>query len=177
MANDTREMAPHKNGGAATETQQRQSTQMARWSPFALLEELQDEMSHFWSRPGSWPSMRPSRLLAQLPMGMPRLDMFDKDGYLVIKADAPGVKKEDVQVELEDGDLVIQGESSSEREVKDEQYYRMERSSGRFYRRVPLPFEAKSDDIQATMNDGVLEVRIRKPAESTKSRGKRIQVK
>ena len=81
-----------------------------------------------------------------------------------------------MQVELDDGDLVIQGEMRSEHEVNEDQYYRMERSLGRFYRRVSLGFEVKPEDIQASMNDGVLEVRIPKPAQM-KSAGTRIPVK
>ena len=79
-------------------------------------------------------------------------------------------------MELDDGDLVIQGETRTENKVKEDQYYRMERRLGRFYRRVPLPFEVKAEDVQATMNDGVLEVRIPKPTEA-KSPGTPIPVK
>jgi HSP20 family protein len=166
-------MAPVKNGG--TNGQQEQRSQLGRWSPFALLDEFQEEVARLWSRPFGGSLPRP-RLLAQIPLGMPRLDMFEQDGYLVIQADVPGVKKEDLQVELDDGDLVIQGETRSENEVKEDQYYRVERRTGRFYRRVPLPFDVKPDDIQAAMNDGLLEVRIAKPAE-TRSTAKRIAVK
>jgi HSP20 family protein len=168
------QMAPTRKGGA--EGQQEQRAQLARWSPLALLEEFQDELARLWSRPFGAQLARPSRLLAQLPMGVPRLDMFEQDGYLIVKAEVPGVKKEDLQVELEDGDLVIQGETRAENEASDDQYYRMERRYGRFYRRVALPFDVNPDDIQATMNDGVLEVRIPKPPE-TKSPGRQIPVR
>jgi HSP20 family protein len=175
MANQTEQMVPRKNGGS--ETQTRPGTQLVRWNPFALLDELQEEFARLWGRPSGARAMtRPSRLLAQLPLGAPRLDVFEKDGYLVVKADLPGVKKEDVQVELEDGDLVIQGETRSENEVNEDQYYRMERNVGRFYRRVPLPVDVKPEDVQASMSDGVLEVRIPKPTQ-TKSEGTRIPVK
>jgi HSP20 family protein len=120
--------------------------------------------------------IRPARLLAQVPLGTPRLDVYEQDGYLVVKAEVPGVKKEDLQVELDNGDIVIQGETRAENEVKEDQYYRMERRLGRFYRRVPLPFDVKPEDIQAKLNDGVLEVRVPKPAEAT-LKGKRIPVK
>jgi HSP20 family protein len=175
MPNQTEQIVPTKNGGG--EAQARQGTQLARFNPFALLDELQDELARFWGRPfGTRAMMRPSRLLAQLPLGAPRLDVFEKDGNLVIKADLPGVKKEDVLVELDDGDLIIQGETRSEHEVSEDQYYRMERSLGRFYRRVPLGFDAKPEDIQASMNEGVLEIRIPKPAQM-KSAATRIAVK
>jgi HSP20 family protein len=178
------ELAPTRNGGGQAEqprngggeAEPSHGSQLARRSPFALLDELQDELSRWWSRPFGGPMLRPARLLAQLPLGAPRIDVYEQDGYLVVKADVPGVKKEDVHVELDDGDLVIQGETRTENEVKEDQYYRMERRLGRFYRRVPLPFEVKAEDVQATMNDGVLEVRIPKPTEA-KSPGTPIPVK
>jgi len=173
MATQTEQMVD-KNG--SNQAEPRPGMRLARRNPFALLDELQDELVRLWGRPaGARTMMRPFRLLAQLPLGAPRLDVLEKDGYLVIKADLPGVRKEDVQVEVEDGDLVIQGETRSDQEVNEDQYYRMERSVGRFYRRVPLPFETKPEDIEARMNDGVLEVRIRKPAE-TRLPGTRIPV-
>jgi HSP20 family protein len=168
------EMAPARNGGS--EVEQRQRSQPARWNPSALIDEFQEEWARLWSRPFGVPMIRPARLLAQVPLGTPRLDVYEQDGYLVVKAEVPGVKKEDLQVELDNGDIVIQGETRAENEVKDDQYYRMERRLGRFYRRVPLPFDVKPEDIQATLNDGVLEVRIPKPAEAT-LKGKRIPVK
>ena len=175
MSQQKTEMSPRKNGGTETRSQQNaQNAQLARWSPFALLDELQDELARFWGRPMGMRGS-PQRLLAQLPLGAPRVDVFEKDGYLASKADMPGVKKEDVQVELDDGDIVIQGETRREEETQEDQYYRMERSVGRFYRRVPVPFEVNPEDVQANMSDGVLEIRIRKPAESKKA-ASRIQV-
>jgi HSP20 family protein len=154
--------------------------QLARWDPIALFDELQEDMSRLWGKPGGmWPMMRSLRRLAQVPGSMmvaPRLDMFEREGNLIVKAELPGIKKEDVQVELEEGSLVIRGETSTENEVKEEQFYRMERTSGSFFRRVPLPFEAQPDEIQASMADGVLEVRIPRPPEQ-KSEPRRITVK
>jgi HSP20 family protein len=70
---------------------------------------------------------------------------------------------------------LIRGESRAESEVKEDAYYRMERSAGSFYRRMPLPAEVKPEQIQASMTDGVLEVRIPRPAES-KPEGRKIPV-
>ena len=97
----------------------------------------------------------------------PRVDVLEKGGIPVVNAELPGVKQEDVQVELEDGDLVIRGETKAETEVKEESFYRMERSAGGFYRRLSLPFEVQPDQIQASMADGMLEVRIPRPTEQT----------
>ncbi len=90
----------------------------------------------------------------------PDIDVYQKDGDLCVKADLPGMKKEDVEVLLEDGKLVIKGERSEESKVEEDDYYRAERSYGSFYRSIPLPPEIEEDAIQAQFADGVLEVRV-----------------
>src|SRR3981081_2304824 len=77
------EMAPARIGGS--EVEQRQRSQLARWNPFALLDEFQEELARLWSRPFGIPMTRPARLLAQVPLGTPRLDVDEQDGDLVIK--------------------------------------------------------------------------------------------
>jgi len=140
-----------------------------RWDPFERLQELQDEMARLWS--DSWPfALRPLtrpalREIALPTTWAPRIDVYEQNGNLVIKADLPGAKPADVEVTLEDGDLIIKGERKDEREAKAEDYYRMERSYGSFYRRQPLPEGIKPEQIQATFADGVLEVTIPKPTE------------
>ena len=104
------------------------------------------------------------------------MDVYEKDNAIVIKAELPGLKKEEVQVEIDGEDLVIRGESKAESEVKDEDYYRSERSIGSFYRRMPLPAGVTPEQIQANLKDGVLEVRVPKPAEA-RSEAKKIEVK
>jgi HSP20 family protein len=95
----------------------------------------------------------------------PSVDVYERDNTLVVKAEVPGLKKEDIEVALDQGDLVIRGERKAESEVKEENYYRIERNYGSFYRRIPLPFEVQADQVSASYNDGVLEVRIPKPAQ------------
>jgi HSP20 family protein len=141
-----------------------------RWDPFEMFETLQEEMDRFWRRPGPfWAGAFPSFFRRAAGPGVtwaPRMDVYEKDNTIVVKAELPGLKKEDVQVELDDGNLVIRGEGKAETEVKEDAYYRMERSAGSFYRRMPLPAEVKLEQIEASMTDGVLEVRIPRPAES-----------
>ena len=148
---------------------QKNGTPTARWDPFVKLDALQDEMARWWGQAWPLPPLaRPLRLLGQAPEAWtPRVDVFEKDGKLVVKAELPGVTKEDVQVMLDQGDLVITGERKAEQEVKEGDYYRMERSYGTFMRRLPLPFEPKPDEIEATFANGVLEVKIPKPAVTT----------
>lgn len=138
-----------------------------RLRPFEMFEEFEELMDRFWSEVmGAWPGRWLLREFANLPAGWtPRVDMFEQDGYLVVRAALPGVRPQDIDVELEDGDLVIRGERKSEQAIRAEDYYRREWQYGRFYRRIELPFAVKPEQIQATFRDGVLEVRIPKPAE------------
>lgn len=144
---------------------------MTRWDPFELFDTLEDEMARFWRTPRrigpwtlGWPMRRPGQPGQTLAPWAPRIDVFEKNGNLVVKAEIPGVKKEDIQVTLEGNDLAIRGERKEESEVKEEDYYRCERSYGSFYRRLPLPFEARPGQINANFKDGVLEITIAKPA-------------
>jgi HSP20 family protein len=96
----------------------------------------------------------------------PRIDVFEKDQRLVTRIDLPGMKKEDVKVEVSDGQLAISGERKHEKEEKGEKFYRAEREHGSFYREVPLPEGAKVEDVKATFTDGVLEVSVPLPAKA-----------
>lgn len=152
-----------------------------RAEPFAFLEDFESDMDRFWRRPwfGFWRTPMPRSFRAFTPGATkwaPRMDVYEKDNAIVIEAELPGLKKEDVQVEVEGEDLVIRGESKAESEAKDEDYYRSERSFGSFYRRMPLPAGVTPEQIQATLKDGVLEVRVPKPAEA-KTEAKKIEVK
>ncbi|RZC73510.1 hypothetical protein C5167_048993 [Papaver somniferum] len=84
----------------------------------------------------------------------------------VFKADLPGLMKEEVKVEAEEGKILqISGERNKEKEEKNDQWHRIERSSGKFLRRFKLPENGKVDQVKATMENGVLTVTVRKVAE------------
>jgi HSP20 family protein len=151
------------------------SGQLARHQPFDTFERMRDEMERFFGEAWPWSRMR---LPKQMELGTawaPRVDVFDKNGDLVVKAELPGLERKDIQVSYDRGDLEIRGEKKAESEVKDEDYYRMERSYGSFYRRMTLPFEVQPDKIKAEYKDGVLQVSIPKPAEA-KPEPKKIAV-
>jgi HSP20 family protein len=94
----------------------------------------------------------------------PKADIFEHDDTLVIQAELPGVKKGDVEITVDEGDLVISGERQAQPAIKDEDYYQGETRHGRFYRRLPLPAKAKLEQIKADHKDGVLEIRVPMPA-------------
>lgn len=104
----------------------------------------------------------------------PRVDLYETDGELVAKVELPGVKKEDVEVEHEDGQLVIRGKTHREEEVNEAGVYRRERYHGEFQRVVPLPVEIDEEHITATFEDGVLEVRA--PKTEPEPQGRKIQI-
>ena len=140
-----------------------------RFDPFEMFDDLQQDMARLWSQTFPLtprPLARPWRRTALAPSAwLPTTDVYEKDGMVVVKAELPGMKKEDIDVTLEQGDLIIKGERRAESEVVEDDYYRVERSSGSFYRRIPLGFEAKADQISARYSDGVLEVRAPRPAQ------------
>ncbi|KAH9766767.1 18.1 kDa class I heat shock protein [Citrus sinensis] len=92
-----------------------------------------------------------------------RIDWKETPEAHVFKADLPGLKKEEVKVEVEDGRVLqISGERSREQEEKNDKWHRVERSSGKFMRRFRLPENAKMDQIRASMENGVLTVTVPK---------------
>ena len=112
-----------------------------------------------------WPSSRwPSLDMADARAWTPTIEVFEKDNRLVTKVDLPGLKKEDVKVEVADGHLAISGERKREVEEKKKNVYRSEREYGSFYRAVPLPVGVKLEDVKATFANGVLEVSVPLPA-------------
>jgi HSP20 family molecular chaperone IbpA len=134
---------------------------------FDLFDELRDEMMEFWEKPFPFmlPFGRPRHLGKTTAAWAPRLDVYEKEGELIVKADLPGLKKENVKVEYMEGDLVLTGERREEKEVREENLYRAERAFGTFYRRLPLSFAPDPALIVAKFGDGVLEVRIPIPVE------------
>jgi HSP20 family protein len=146
--------------------------------PFALLRDMTSQFDRMFDE-GSWPTFRwPSAFTKTMTdeIGFtPAIDVFEKDGRLVTKIDLPGMKKEDVKVEVTDGYLAISGERTSELEEKKNAFYRCEREYGSFYRAVPLPEGVKLEDVKATFAEGVLEVSVPLPAE-TKPEPRRVDI-
>jgi len=105
---------------------------------------------------------------------MPEVDIFESDGNLILKAELPGMKKEDIEVTLTDGSIMISGEKKKEDEIKRKDYYKLERSYGSFCRTFTLPTEVKRDQVKSTFKDGVLEVTMPK---SDEAKSKEVKVK
>lgn len=129
------------------------------WRPSRELDELRRRFEDFWP---SWPSLR--RFPLEIEEWVPAIDMYEKDNKYMVKAELPGLKEEDVDVSVVGDRLTIKGEKKAETEVKEENYYRSERSYGGFFRSIDLPPDADPAKVEASYDDGVLEVTIPKTA-------------
>jgi HSP20 family protein len=107
-------------------------------------------------------------------MTAPRIDLQDAQAELRLRADLPGVRPSDLDVGVEGDVLTISGEHKSERERNEQNFHVMERSHGRFQRSILLPFAPNADEVNATVREGVLEIRMPKHAQQARSR--RIEV-
>ena len=131
-------------------------------SPFAVMREFTNEMDRLIRGNGSG---------AELQAWAPPMDVEQCNGNLVISAEVPGLKKEDVKVEVADQNtLIIQGERKQEHRQDHEGYHRWERNYGHFYRAIALPEGAKADQVKAELKDGVLKVSIPVPEPAKKLR-------
>ncbi len=148
---------------------------LGRWfgvNPFALMRELTEEMDRVFQ--GSAPGREKG---AELGAWSPAVDVRQCNGDLVITAELPGLKKEEVRVELTEDALVIQGERKREHKEDHEGYHRWERSYGQFYRSIPLPEGAKTDQVKADLQDGILKISVPVPQVEKKSRQVPIETK
>jgi HSP20 family protein len=106
---------------------------------------------------------------------IPEMEVFERNGRLIIRTDLPGMKKDDVKVNVQDNVLTIEGERKVEEETKKDNFHRTERMYGTFFRSLTLPDGLKLDHIDAKFKDGVLELDI--PMEEAKKTAKNVEVK
>jgi HSP20 family protein len=97
---------------------------------------------------------------AEFETKLPRVDMYKEGDELVLKADIPGMKKDDVNITISGNILSIFGERKTEEKIEKGDYYSYERSEGSFCRSIALPFEADADKVKAHIENGVLEIRL-----------------
>jgi HSP20 family protein len=135
---------------------------LIRWEPVRELNTIQNEMNRLFNSFFDSPSpANGGQGVAR--RWIPPMDVVETDDHFVLRADLPGMSEKDVNIELEDSVLTISGERKAEHEQRTEGYYRVERASGSFSRSLTLPEGVDADGIQASFENGVLEVRIPKP--------------
>jgi HSP20 family protein len=160
-------------------------------SPFSLMRRMAEDMDRLFEDFGlGVPGFALSPSLSSQPMQrrggsgnvfqrtgwIPQIETFRRGDNLVLRADLPGMRKEDVSVEIDDGILTISGERSNEDVDDREGYYHSERSYGQFQRSLALPEGLTGDNCDATFKDGVLEVTIPMPKQAEKS-ARKVQIR
>jgi HSP20 family protein len=136
---------------------------LVHWDPARELDTLQGEMNRLFSSFFDTPTTGNG---ASARRWSPAMDLVETDAYFVLKADLPGVAESDVSIEVERNVLTIAGERKAEHEAKHEGYYRLERATGSFSRALTLPEGVDTEAVTARFDNGVLEVRIPKPAQA-----------
>jgi HSP20 family protein len=140
---------------------------LVRWTPMRNIQSFQEEMNRMFNEffrggnggeqgwlAGAW---------------TPPVDIYETDDALVLKAELPGVSKDDVSIEIHNNTLILRGERKHEAEVKEDHYHRVERAYGTFQRSFVLPTMVDQEKVQASYHDGILELRLPK-LESAKPR-------
>jgi HSP20 family protein len=179
-----------KSGGQELAQRDRERRALQRWdtgsyaSPFTFLDRMTEEMDRMFDRVfrdfGFPRRSGASRNLfgssGQEGTWAPRIEAFQKADRFIVRADLPGLKKDDVHVELTDEAVTIRGERREHHEEEREGYYHSEREYGQFYRSIPLPEGVISESAQATFRNGVLEVSMQ-AAPSEANRGRRLDIR
>jgi HSP20 family protein len=159
-------------------TRQPQSITQQHRNPFETFAHEMDRLFDDFGVGLGWLS-RPwssrARRQGALEMWTPQIEVTQQNNELVVRADLPGLKKEDVHIDVTDEAVTISGERRQEQESESGGVYRSERSYGSFYRTIPLPRGTISDQAKATFKDGVLEIRVPAPPEQV-TRGRRIEI-
>lgn len=128
---------------------------------------MHDEMDRMFE--GMMPSQPSVMVMA------PAIDVFEQDGNLVVRADVPGLKKDDIEVTATEDSVSIKGEFKKEEKVEEQGFYRQERRYGRFFRTIPMPTAINPDQVKAGFKEGVLEI-IAPKAEAEKAKEKKVPI-
>jgi len=134
---------------------------LVRWEPFRELMTLQDRMNRLF---GDFFPRQAGLEEESIAGGVwsPAVDIYETDNDIVLKAELPGMKQEDIQLDIRDNVLTLKGERRQESDVKEGSYHRVERSYGAFQRMFTLPNVIQQDKVKAKYKDGVLEVTMPK---------------
>ena len=140
---------------------------LVRYEPWSLFDQLRREMEHgLTSQTGEESTIATSDWV-------PAVDIKETDKAFVIEADIPGVKPEDIEVHMDNGILTIKGEKETEKKDEGEDYKRVERRYGSFYRRISLPDTADPESVKANSDHGVLQITVGK---QEKTQPRKIEV-
>lgn len=140
------------------------------WEPFRELVTMRDDMDRLFE------TFFGRQAQAMDELWRPAIDIEENNGNLMVRAEIPGMTKEDIKVSVKENMLKISGERKQENETKEKTFHRIERSYGKFERIIRLPSEVDADKVKASYKDGVLNVTLPKP-ESMKPRQIDVEIK
>ena len=159
------------------------SMALTRWVPSKEIEALRKDIERMYEElmgeplfARMWRRFPLLKRLSEVEGVYPPVDMYDRGEEIVVKAEIPGVDKDNISISLRDNALTIRGEVKKEEEVNEEDYYYAERSYGSFSRTLTLPTKVNASKVKASFKNGVLEIRLPK-AEEAKSKEIKIEVK
>ncbi len=138
-----------------------QRSDLSAWPGFGRLFGLRNELDRLFE-----PFAELTRGSQLLSVWNPAVDVFEDKDSIIVKAELPGMKKEDIDVSLHDGALSVSGERKSEEKFEDAETYRSERFVGRFHRTVTLPSPVSADKVKAQYKDGILMITLPKTEEA-----------
>ncbi len=133
---------------------------LIRWDPFRDLLSLQDRMNRLFEE-----SMTRNKVFEEaLTTGIwsPVVDIYETDTSVILKAELPGMTKEDIVIEINENNLILKGERKFQKDIREENYHRIERSYGSFSRSFTLPDTVDRNKVSASFKDGILEITIPK---------------
>jgi HSP20 family protein len=141
----------------------------------SMFEDMDRMFEGFFGRPFG-PRWLPSiRWPEEMEMSYPSVDIFEDNKHITVKAELPGMKKEDLDVNITEEAITISGEKKKEEKVEEKDYSRLERSHGSFSRTFTFPTEVQSAKAKASFQDGVLEVKVPK-TEAAKKKKIKVEI-
>ena len=153
--------------------------------PFSIMRRISDVMDRFFENFGMGRSVFPGADQGfgqrgtgaqNVPsMWSPHIEVCERNGKLLIQADLPGIKRDDINVRIESDAVILQGERNQEQTTNQSGYFRSERSYGSFYRSIPLPEGTNTESASASFRDGVLEIELDAPREP--QRGRTLEIR
>lgn len=135
---------------------------------------IQSMLGHDWRKPVNWGLPAWSDFMGSPEARMPSVDVIDKDDHVLVRAEVPGIDKDNLNVSISENILTVKGETRHEEKTEKTDYFRHEISHGAFTRSVTLPVGVDTSKVNATLTDGLLEVKIEK-AEKSKRRSVKVQ--
>lgn len=139
---------------------------IVKWSPLKELEEMRKDMDRLFEDFFAPVRRRRGWIRPEVGVFVPNIEMYDRKNEIVVKAELPGVSKEDIDLTITKDSLTMKGEVKKEEEIKEEDYYACERSYGSFTRTIALPVEVDSEKAKASFKNGVLEIVLPKREEA-----------